>query len=137
MDLLFNQSTEDLVLENGDLLVTDNTIDDAKQMLYFRLKTFNREWFWDVTYGIDFINTVFGLGRNKTTIDAIFRQAILQEILVEEITYFSSEIKNNSYSCKFSVKCKTENTPLQFFILVNDDSFILTTESGLKLKTLL
>lgn len=137
MDLLFNQETEDLVLLDGDLKVSDTSSDDLSQMLYFRLKTFKREWFWDVTYGIDYLNDVFGIGRNKNTIDAIFRTEINKEILVEEILFFESEIRNNTYACSFKVKVATENTPLVFYILMNESSIILTTETGLKLKTLL
>ena len=137
MDLLFNQETEDLVLLDGDFKVSDTASDDLVQMLYLRLKTFKREWFWDVTYGIDYLNDVFGIGRNKNTIDAIFRTEINKEILVEEITSFESEIRNNTYACSFKVKVAKENVPLVFYILMNESSIILTTETGLKLKTLL
>lgn len=137
MDLLFNQATEDLVLSNGDLLATETTVDDLIQQLYFRLKTFAREWFWDATYGIDYLRDVFGVARKKSTIDAIFRAAIMKEALVEDIVAFTSSIQGNAYSCSFQVKSKTENTPLQFYMLVNETSLVLTTDGGVQLKTLL
>lgn len=137
MDLFFLQQTEDLVLSNGDILVTESTVDDLIQMLYFRLKTFKREWFWDVTYGIDYLNDVFGLGRSKDTIDAIFINEINKEVLVDQITYFESKIENSAYSCSFKVKSIKENVPLVFYLLMNENSIVLTTETGLKLKTLL
>lgn len=137
MDLLFNQATEDLVLAGGDLDISDETNTDAMQMLYLRLKTFKREWFWDITYGIDFLNDVMGLNRSKNSVDIIFRREIQKEILVSEILSFESKIENYSYSLKFTVSIVDEDVPLQFYIILNEDSLTITNEDGLSLVTLL
>jgi hypothetical protein len=135
MDLLFNQVTEDLVLDGGDLLISNTTVTDLIQMLYLRLKTFKREWFMDVFYGIDYVNEVFGVNRTKSAVDAIMQTEIKKEVLVDDILFFDSRIENYSYSCEFQVKSIEEEAIVRFFILVTDQGIVLTTEDNLILKT--
>lgn len=135
MDLLFNQQTEDLVLDGGDLLISNTTVSDLIQMLYLRLKTFKREWFMDVFYGVDYINDVFGVNRSKAAVDAIMQSQIRLEALVEDIIFFDSKIENYNYSCEFQVKSIKEESIVKFYILVTENGVTLTTEDNLILKT--
>ena len=135
MDILFDQQTFDVVLvEDGgglvDLDTTKSSAEDLMQRLFLRLKAYPRDLFWNINYGIDYLNTVFGKNRPKGTVDIILRNEILKEPMVEVIDYFESEIFNYTYACKFRVKLRAEPTIVTYYILTNENGVILTNESG-------
>ena len=135
MDIKFNQSLYDIELfEDGDgrldLKLTEDDSEDLMQRLVLRLKTYPRDLFWNVNYGIDYLNAVFGKNRPKTTVDIIVKNEILKEPMIEKIESFESDIINYSYSCKFSVKLKYEKVVSNFYLLTDENGLILTTESG-------
>lgn len=135
MDILFDQQAFDIVLvEDGsglvDLDITKSSAEDLMQRLFLRLKAYPRDLFWNINYGIDYLNTVFGKNRPKSTVDIILRNEILKEPMVEVIDYFESEIFNYTYACKFRVKLRFEPTVVTYYILTNENGVILTNESG-------
>lgn len=135
MDILFDQQAFDIVLvEDGsglvDLDITKSSAEDLMQRLFLRLKAYPRDLFWNINYGIDYLNTVFGKNRPKGTVDIILRNEILKEPMVEVIDYFESEIFNYTYACKFRVKLRFEPTVVTYYILTNENGVILTNESG-------
>src|SRR5699024_8598426 len=118
--------TFDIVLEEGgdglvDLAITQSPAEDLMQRLFLRLKTYPRDLFWNINYGIDYLNTVFGRNRPKSSVDIIIRNEINKELMVESIDYFESEIFNYSYACKFRVKVIDEPTILTYYILTNEN----------------
>ena len=97
MDIKFDQQAFDIVLvEDGsglvDLDITIDSADDLMQRLFLRLKTYPRDLFWNINYGIDYLNTIFGKNRPKGTVDIILKSEINKEPMVESIDYFKSEI---------------------------------------------
>ncbi len=135
MDIKFDQSTTDISLfVDGDgfldLDITRDSSEDLQQRLFLRLKTFQRDLSWNTGYGIDYLNTVFGKNRPRSTVDIIIRNEIMKEPMVDSIEYFESEIENFTYSCKFSVKLRFEPEVITLFILTNEDGTILMNESG-------
>lgn len=140
MDIKFDQKTFDIALvENGegllDLAITEDSSEDLAQRLFLRLKTYPRDLFWNASYGIDYLNTIFGKNRPKYTVDIILRNEILKEPMVESIRFFESEIFNYSYACKFSVKVINEPTVVTYYVLTNEDGVILTDENGNRLTS--
>ena len=138
MDIKFDQQTFDIVLEEGgdglvDLAITQSPAEDLMQRLFLRLKTYPRDLFWNINYGIDYLNTVFGRNRPKSSVDIIIRNEINKESMVESIDYFESEIFNYSYACKFRVKVVDEPTILTYYILTNENGVILTDQDGNRL----
>ena len=135
MDIKFDQQDFDIVLiEDGggmvDLDVTDTPADDLMQRLFLRLKTYPRDLFWNINYGIDYLNTIFGKNRPKGTVDIILKNEIDKEPMVESIDYFESEIFNYTYACKFRVRVIDEPTILTYYILTNENGVILTNQDG-------
>ena len=140
MDIKFNQELFDISLVDvGDNLVdldiTQTTAEDLMQRLFLRLKAYPRDLFWNVNYGIDYLNTVFGKNRPKGTVDIILRNEIMKEPLVKEIVSFESEIINYAYACKFSVIAINEPTVITYYILTNENGVILTDSNGDRLTT--
>lgn len=138
MDIKFDQQTFDIVLEEGgdglvDLAITQSPAEDLMQRLFLRFKTYPRDLFWNINYGIDYLNTVFGRNRPKSSVDIILRNEINKEYMVESIDYFESEIFNYSYACKFRVKVIDEPTLLTYYILTNENGVILTDQDGNRL----
>lgn len=141
MDIKFDQQSYDIVLEvDGDNLVnlafieTDTEL--LMQRLFLRLKTYPRDLFWNINYGIDYLNDIFGKNKPRNSVDVVIRNEILKEPLVQKITSFESEVKDYNYACKFTVKTKNIDKLLTYYILTNELGVILTNENGDVLTTL-
>ena len=135
MDIKFDQQAFDIVfVEDGsgmvDLDITNTSADDLMQRLFLRLKTYPRDLFWNINYGIDYLNTIFGKNRPKGTVDIILRNEINKEPMVASIDYFESEIFNYTYACKFRVRVINEPSILTYYILTNENGVILTNQDG-------
>lgn len=140
MDIKFDQQSFDISLvEDGsglvDLDITTSSADDLMQRLFLRLKTYPRDLFWNINYGTDYLNSVFGKNRPKSTVDIILRNEISKEPMVASIDYFESEIFNYTYACKFRVMVINEPTMLTYYILTNENGVILTNQDGDRLTT--
>lgn len=135
MDIKFDQSSYDISLVDVsnnlmDLELIDSSADNLMQRLFLRLKCYPRDLFWNIDYGIDYLNSVFGKNRPKFTVDIILKNEILKEPMVQEITRFESEIENYSYACKFTVSLRNEPETITYYILTNELGVILTDENG-------
>lgn len=135
MDIKFDQQEYDinLITDNEgfvDLEITSGDVEELMQRLYLRLKTYPRDLFWNINYGIDYLNDVFGKNKPKTSVDVIIRNEINKEPMVESIEFFESEIFNYSYACKFSVKVLYSEEVITYYILTNEIGVILTNENG-------
>lgn len=108
MDLLLDRSSgkHDLVFVNGECPTTGDIVDRVIQRLYIRLRTFFGEWWWDVTYGVPWLERILGQKNGKTTADIVIQEQILEEDGVQQILEFSSSYDNanRSYSCSFRVR---------------------------------
>lgn len=99
MDILFNQITKDISFtDDFDLDITNDSISEAMQRLYIRFKTFARDLIWNESYGIDFINDVFGKSRPKSNVDILIKNEINKEEMVLEVSSFTSTLENYTYS---------------------------------------
>lgn len=135
MDIKFDQQSYDIVLEvDGDNMVNLALLDDdaeiLMQRLFLRLKTYPRDLFWNINYGIDYLNDVFGKNKPRNSVDAVIRNEIMREPLVTQIISFESEIKDYNYACKFTVKTRSIEKLLTYYILTNENGVILTNEDG-------
>lgn len=135
MDIKFDQQVFDIVLveDSGglvDLDITNTSADDLMQRLFLRLKTYPRDLFWNINYGIDYLNTIFGKNRPRSTVDIILKNEINKEPMVASVDFFESEIFNYTYACKFRVRVIDEPTILTYYILTNENGVILTNQDG-------
>lgn len=140
MDFRFDQKEYDIsLIEGGDGKVDIDLVQSLDevlmQRLFVRFKTFPRDLFWNLNYGIDYISDVFGMNRPKSSVDALIRLELAKEPMVDSIVDFKSTIASYNYSCNFSVKLKGENVITLFHVLTNESGITLTNESGLALTT--
>lgn len=105
MDLLLDETTNDLVFINGECPVTESITQTLAQLLKVKLLTFMGEWFLDTTYGIPYFQSIFGKNRSPSQINSIIQQKILEEPLVKQITEYTSEqTSDRHYNIIFKVK---------------------------------
>lgn len=130
MDIVIDQTTQDLVFISGDIALVSNQTGLLMQRLFVRFKTFKRDLFWNPNLGIDYLNDVFGRSRQKLTVDMLFKNEILSEKMVESILSFTSKIQGYSYSCKFTVKLKKLEEVVTVYLLTNENGITLTDENG-------
>ena len=135
MDILFDQKTYDVELvtvgENVvDLAVVTNSVSILMQRLYLRFKTYKRDLWWSLSYGIDYLNEVFGMNKPIRSVDVIIQNEILREPMVTSLISFESEVINYTYNCKFTVSVVNEPETITYYILTNENGAVLTDENG-------
>ena len=135
MDILFDQKAYDVELvtvgENVvDLAVVTSSADILMQRLYLRFKTYKRDLWWSLSYGIDYLNEVFGMNKPIRSVDVIIQNEILREPMVENLVSFESEVINYTYNCKFTVSVVNEPETITYYILTNENGAVLTDENG-------
>jgi len=135
MDILFDQKNYDIDLvtvgENVvDLAVVTSSADILMQRLYLRFKTYKRDLWWSLSYGIDYLNEVFGMNKPIRSVDVIIQNEILREPMVESLVSFESEVINYTYNCKFTVSVVNEPETITYYILTNENGAVLTDENG-------
>lgn len=134
MDIYFDQRDFDIKLtddiEGVDLVILTDPVDKLMQRLFKRLKTQKRDIVWNLSYGIDYLQDVFGRKKPKGVVDVIIQDEIKKEPMVKEIVRFESEIVDFKYACKFSVSIIDEPSLITYYILTNESGIILTNESG-------
>lgn len=135
MDILFDQKSYDIELvtvgENVvDLAVVTSSADTLMQRLYLRFKTYKRDLWWSLSYGIDYLNEVFGMNKPIRSVDVIIQNEILREPMVASLVRFESEVINYTYNCKFTVSVVNEPETITYYILTNENGAVLTDENG-------
>lgn len=104
MDLLIDQSTNDIVFINGGCPVTSSTSESIAQKLKIKLSTFLGEWFLDTTVGVPYFERILGRARSKDVVDLLIREQVESESMVEEVISFNSSLANRRYEVSFRVR---------------------------------
>lgn len=121
MDLLLDPVTHDLIYINGETLVTQAKADVVAQRLKIKLNTFLGEWFLDLDVGIPYFQQILNKVRNKSSIDAIFQTAIIEDPDVVEMISYSSNLDGRTrvFSLDFAVRViGGEIIPINFELLL-------------------
>jgi hypothetical protein len=107
MQLLLDTTTHDIVFDNTNR-VTASFTDSIVQRLKIRLLTFLGEWFLDGEEGVPYFQSVLGIKGDKSRVDVIFKEAILKDPDVVNISSFTStlDISTRQYSCTFTCLTK-------------------------------
>jgi len=84
--------------EFGDILVTNNKLTfvtgsaEVVQLLRQRLRTFLGEWFLDTTIGVPYFEEIFKKNPNPVSIDAAFKNVILNTPGLLELSEFELDV---------------------------------------------
>ena len=103
-DLLIDDATGDLVIEDFNMLLTPDAVGSIKQRIQTRLRAFKGEYFLDVDFGTPYYQQVFVKGISKGVIDSIFRNIITETLGVINVTSFNSTLNstNRAYTANWT-----------------------------------
>lgn len=105
-DFLLDETTNDLVLTDKDLVFTTTTQEELRQRLSIRLLTYKGEWFLNESYGIPYTQEIIGVTRSKKTVDNILlSNAKLELSTSDSISNFESSygLDTRKYHMSFDV----------------------------------
>lgn len=96
-DLKLGKSN-DLIMDDGDLVLTTTRTEIAGQTLGITLKTYRGEWFLNTNFGVPYLQEIIGVARKKDIVDRIFLAEIARNIYVDTINnYVSSYDRDQRY----------------------------------------
>ena len=100
MDLLVNRVRDtdgygDMLFVNGTTPITDEFVDAVAQRVFIMLRTFESEWYLNEVTGVPYLTRILGFKVEKSTVDRILQQKILQEPGVADILEFTSSLDGN------------------------------------------
>lgn len=106
-DLKLDESTGDLVLENGDIPLTEG-IDAVRQVLQQNLSAFLGEWFLDQDLGVPYYQDILKKNPDPVLLDGIFKKVILKtpgiiQLNTFDITY---DTKLRKFNLDFEAQSK-------------------------------
>ena len=97
MDLLVNRERDtdgygDMVFVNGSTPITDEFVDAVAQRVFIMLRTFESEWYLNDSTGVPYLTRILGYKIEKSTVDRILQQKILEQSGVADILEFNSTL---------------------------------------------
>lgn len=97
MDLLVNRQRDtdgygDMVFVNGSTPVTEEFVDAVAQRVFIMLRTFESEWYLNDSTGVPYLTRILGYKVEKSTVDRILQQKILEQSGVADILEFNSAL---------------------------------------------
>lgn len=101
----------DLVIEDGDLVLISGA-DAIRQELSIRLKTFKGEWFRNPEVGMPYFQRILGKNPRASSINGIFREAILSTPGVTGIEDFNAVYnpQTRAFTINFKARISGEDT---------------------------
>jgi len=112
-DLSIVQSTRELILEDGDLIMTDG-IEAIQQHLAQRLRTFLAEWFLDRRVGVPYYEQILIKNPNPSALDTIFKSVILNTPGIQELLEFDIQIDDQTRELTLEFRANTIDGEIDF-----------------------
>lgn len=94
-DLRMGQDNE-LVLVNGDLVLTTTDMDNIYQNIKQNLRIFKGEWFLDRTLGLPYFESILIKNPNSALVATLYKNKILETKGVTKLNAFSMEFDSAS-----------------------------------------
>lgn len=112
-DLMLDDTTKDLLIENGDLQLTEG-LDRVKQHLSQRLKLFFGEWFLETERGIPYFQDIFKKNPDGDIVDATFKKAVIETPGVVNLQEFSIDYDNATRSITVKLRALTTDGVIDY-----------------------
>lgn len=109
----------DLLIVNGDLVITPTTLDAIQQHILQRLRMYLGEWFLDNTIGLPFYQQILVKNPNQGNIDALFRNQILGTPGVISLNSYSFEPDFVTRVLRLTFSAQTTSGPVNYQGLIN------------------
>jgi len=94
----------DLLVQNGDLVITPTQLDAIQQHIVQRIRIFLGEWFLDNTIGLPYFQQILVKNPNQSVIDSLFASQILSTPGVTLLNSYSFRVDfvNRTLNISFS-----------------------------------
>lgn len=96
-----------VVTPTGDIDISDEKTEVARQWVSVRLKTLLGEWFLDTSQGIDWINILSQKG-NRTLVDTVIQRTIVETRFVTRLVSYTSTQQTGSFRYSVSFRAEVE-----------------------------
>lgn len=121
-DIRLNQdplspSYGDLLIENGNVTLVDGK-DAIVQHVLQRLRTFQEEWFLDITVGIPYLQQIMVKNPDLNKVDALIINEILGTPGITELLSFQSAVDNNLRQLAISFRARSTDGIVDYTGLV-------------------
>lgn len=107
----------DILLQGGDVVMVDGK-DAILQHILQRLKTFQEEWFLDITAGVPYLQQILVKNPDLNKVDALLVDEITGTPGVEDLLEFSSDVNGSLRQLTVSFKAKTTDGIVDYSGLV-------------------
>lgn len=107
-DLRLDVATHDLVINNFNFELTEDTDESVAQRWKIRLLFFKGEWFLNENFGIPYYQDILKKQSDLTIPDVIFRQHTLQTPGIEELLEYSSTFDGTLRKFDVNVKARSQ-----------------------------
>lgn len=104
-------ASNDIEIINNDLFLLGGR-DEIAQVLRQELRVFLGEWFLNTDEGIPYLQEILKKNPNVSTVDAIFKNKILESPGVIELTEYTLDFENRKLRLYF--KARTEEGIITF-----------------------
>lgn len=111
MDFALN-TDGDLDIQNG-VLVRIEGADEVAQRIRQRLRTFYGEWFLNLTAGVPYFEAILVKNPDRTTVDALFKKAILETPGLLELTKFELQLDTSDRTLTVSIAGRATDGPIE------------------------
>lgn len=116
-DILLNNTTWDVVIQDGDLVVIPTKEEEARQSTLITLRTYRGEWFKNIVYGIPWLsnenNTIQLLGsKDKPLFDSYLKEGMLNSPEILSIISYESSVEAGSGVFTVKAVLQTEVGPI-------------------------
>lgn len=107
----------DILVSGGNVVLVDGK-DAILQHILQRLKTFQEEWFLDVTVGVPYLQQILVKNPDLNKVDALLFDEIAGTPGVEEVLSFTSDVNNSLRQLSVAFKAKTTDGIVDYSGLV-------------------
>lgn len=109
----------DLLLTNGDLVITPTTLYGIQQHILQRLRIYLGEWFLNTTIGVAYFQLVLVKNPDESKVDAIFQSTIIQTPGVVSLTSYSFNPNFATRQLEISFSALTTNGTVDYSGLIS------------------
>tara|TARA_Y100001956_G_scaffold73300_1_gene79380 strand:- start:317 stop:676 length:360 start_codon:yes stop_codon:yes gene_type:complete len=95
-DIYYDPVSGDIDITGNKVRLTTSNIEEVRQKVEIRLRTFKEEWFMNVEAGLPYFQIILQKGVSKNYIDAQVKSVTLKTNGVIGIESFNSEIDNRT-----------------------------------------
>lgn len=101
-------STGDLVIENGDLVLVDES-EEVAQSMTIRYRTWQTEWILDVSIGVPYLDKIFSTGISQQEKDTILKTVALSTPGVKDLIKYDYDRDEDTGDVTVTIEATTDD----------------------------